>query len=915
MFAMSESDDSDILADIQALDEALALTAKRRSKLSVSSSQRSDVSSDIEDFEENDDYLDYLYTNQSIDESLNAYEINTRLITGLTITKKKLTILLRECEQKINLLDEKILESRDESSLNSKLAISHAGMPYFKNKDFFGAPKNYDTKLKEARNELFLPSLKKPSRWSAKDRETLLSAINNQAIESILCGEFDKEIEKTTSDNQVKKTKLVLPRNFNEMVGAIGEREFDWYKISAMDFDNKHSPGECRAMWNVYLHPDFRKNEWTSAEDNELLKCAKEYKYQDWDAITRKLGTNRSAYQCFIRYNTIKKVPSAGRSWTKQEDRHLVKIINALSIGNYTPWAEFANHMRHRTKQQIYVRWMYRKAPHLRKGRFTYAETSTLMKAVQKYGKDFCKISNVVMPHRTSIQLQQRYHTVTAINNLNLWTINDDMTLINLHTKYRNNWSKIATFFSNKSRTQVRHRYTALLKYTWKGVSIENIPRPPPSIRNRKVLINKKSSSSNAKIRNNIARLQRAVNILDIQLRLYETLCFPLSIKLNISEELYDVEQLAYNTKKLYNTLNLLNVNLDIPNDFLNCVQLTETNNRDKQLLISLKEHINLLKNNGPQNNELIEKFRTRMFGCASEVSENDFFIPPLPFDGYVKTKKNKNQKNTSIDYDLDVNEEFLVDVPTEFSVIPSVLPFVNIEEQIQFYKLGQILTNDYHNYGEQNIDLYKSLKCIFLTKKNTSDEASSEYNGLNVNSKSSEEQLNKKENVDINEDDEKTNMSDIILPNQATLLGWKNLLLWKLLYDDHQDESREQCESSFEDPEQTPMDAPMQTESAEYQLLRTRLRQLFKFPISLSNTILQMSGPEMIFSIKEKSIQQKKIGFPKKRKFEDTNSVQMKDSSNVLTNSDSQLKSDVTTRKLPARNCKTVHKRYKITE
>lgn len=912
---MSESDDSDILADIQALDEALALTAKKKSEQCVNSGQQSEVSSDIEDSEDNSDYLEYLSKNQSIDESLNAYEINTRLITGLTITKRKLIILLNECEQKIKLLDEKVMESKAKSSLNMKLAISNAGMPYFKNKDYFSAPKNYDTKMKEARGELFLPSLRKPSRWSGKDREMLLSAINNQAIESILCGEFNKEIDKPTSDNQLKKSKLVLPRNFNEMIGELGEREFDWHKISAMDFDNKHSPVECQAMWNVYLHPSFRKTEWTSAEDNKLLKCAKAYKYQDWDAITHKLGTNRSAYQCFIRYNTIKKVPSAGCPWSKQEDRHLTKVINALSIGDYTPWAEFANHIRHRTKQQIYVRWTYRKAPHLRKGRFTSTETLTLLKAVQKYGKDFSKISNIVMPHRTTTQLQGRYHTVTRPI-LNLWTVNDDMALINLHAKYRNNWSKIATFFSDKSRTQVRHRYSALLRYTWKGISIENIPRPALTIRNRKT-ISKKKLSSVSKTRK-IPQLQTpAINNSDIKLRLYETLCFPPSIKLNNSEELYDVEQLAYNTKTLYNTLKLLNADLEIPDDFLNYVQLS---NRDKQLLVSLKEHINMLKNNGMQNNELIEKFRTRMFGHVSKV-KSDFFIPPLPFDGYIKIKKNmiKKQKNMSINYDLDVNEKFLVDMPSEFSASSSILPFVDIDEQIQFYKLGQFLTNDYHNYVEQNIDLYKSLNCILsFTKESTSNEVSSELNEFRneLNSKISwEEQLNQKENIDINEDDEKTNMNNIILPNQATLLGLKNLLLWKLLHDYHLDESREQCESSLKnDSLQTTNSQTMQTESIEYQLLRTRLMQLFKFPISLSNTILQMPGPETIFSTKEKQNDKQTdhvvLTVPRKRKFENTKPVQLKESnSNDLTN-DNHLESEsVPKRKLPARNCKTCKK------
>lgn len=930
---MSESDDSDILADIQALDEALALTAKKNSRQYASSSQQSDISSDIES-EDNDDYINYLYTNQNIDESLNAYEINTRLITGLTIAKKKLTALLEECNQKIKLLDEKIMKSREnESSLGSKLTISNAGMPYFKDKNLFSAPKNHDTKLKEARGELLLLSLKKPSRWTGKDRETLLSAINNQAIESVLSGEFSKTIDESTSDNPHKKTELVLPRNFNEMVGTVGEKEFDWHKISVIDFDTKHSPCECQAMWNVYLHPSFRKSEWTNKEDNKLLRYAKAYKYQDWDAITEKLGTNRSAYQCFIRYNTIKKMPSTGRPWTKQEDNQLLKIINALKIGDYIPWTEIANHMRHRTKQQVYIRWTYRKAPHLRKGRFTNLESSTLMKAVHKYGTDFCKISSAVMPYRTSIQLQQHYNTMMEkVSNdpLNLWTINNDMTLINLYTKYHNNpnnWSKIATHFSNKTRTQVRHRYNALLRYAMKGVSLEHIPRPN-SIPKKRALIKKKLSNKKLlkdynKTMSCIKEVHHPINVFDIQLRLYETLYFPPLIKCNDSEdfeeEAYEIEQLAHDTKKLYDTLDLLNANLDIPYDFVNYVQL---NNKEKQFLVSLKEYINA-RNNKIMNNELIEKFRTRMFGFTPQVSESDFFIPPLPFDGYVKPKKIKIQDNTSIDYDfLDVSENFLVDVPIDFSITSCTLPFISIEEEFQFHRLGQLLINDYHNY-QQNIHLSESLKCIlFFNKKSISNETSSENNTtLKISLEDEQvEQSNLKETISINEDDEEeTNMNNIILPNQATLLGLKNLLLWKLLYD-YKYESHQQYESlpsgNKQKSEQTATNSRLQTESAEYKLLRTRLLQLFKLPISLSNTIMQICGPETIFSIQERLTHQKIQNISKKRKFEDIKPVQpnKKSKSVVVINSIPQLNSDVTTRNLPAvRSCTIIDKKYKI--
>ncbi|XP_012527428.1 uncharacterized protein LOC105831674 [Monomorium pharaonis] len=887
---MSESDDSDILADIQALDEALALGVKPVLQCPSQHSDDSSSSHNFDDLEDNADCLNYLSENQCIDESLNAYEINTRLITGLTIAKKKLTTLLEICEKKIQLLDER-MESKEGWNSSSRTKLNNAGIPYFKDKNYFSAPKNDDTKLKEARNELSLFSLKKPNRWSRRDRETLLAAIHNQAIESVLSGENDKKPDPSTSDNQAEKDKFVLPRNFNEMVEAMGEKDFDWYKISITDFNNKHSPGECRAMWNVYLHPNIEKSEWTSEEDKKLLKCVKEYNYQDWDAITQKLGTNRSAYQCFIRYNTIKKVPSSGHAWTRQEDKHLIKIVNTIRVGDYIPWAEVSNHMRHMTKQQVYVRWMYSSAPHLKKGRFNKAETSTLLKAVRKYGTNFSKISSIVMPHRTSVQLQLRYETVMMnIKNefSNLWTVNDDLKLINLHTKYKNDWSKISTYFSRKSRTQVRHRYYAIVRYTMRGISIENIPRPVSTyLRFKKITINKKLSSHNMPKCPLEKPKQYSISVFEIQLRLYETLSFPPSVRPNNSdEEPYSIEQLLFDTKKLYNTLKLLNGNLTIPHDIVNYVHL---NSRKKQLLISLKDHLNI-GNSEVQNNEVIEQFRTKMFGNATEGDNSDFFIPPLPFGGYIRLKKSR-KRNTSTDYDLDVNKKFLIDLPIHFSVSKGILDFISIDEVIQFDRFSQLLINDCHNYDQQNARLFNSFfkRNVLRLKKdpdNISNKASSEYNESNVNTNVEDyERLNElRETVSINEANE-TEVSDIILPNRATLLGWKNLLLWKLLYecqDEVRQEVQQQCESiaryrgfgNDKVSKQTATNSRLsaETKSVQYQLLQTRLLQLFKLPISLSNTTLK-EEMEMIFQ-RDKIAKQDVL---KKRKRKDTRTRRIK--------------------------------------
>jgi len=112
-----------------------------------------------------------------------------------------------------------------------------------------------------------------------------------------------------------------------------------------------------------------------------------------------------------------------------------------------------------------------------------------------------------------------------------------------------------------------------------------------------------------------------------------------------------------------------------------------------------------------------------------------------------------------------------------------------------------------------------------------------------------------------------------------------------------------------------------MEMESAEYQLLRVRLRQLFELPIGLSNTILEVQGPEAIF-LKDKSTHRI---ISTKRKFEDDSEdenteinpleLNKRNNSNVSTDSNSQLNLDIALTNLPrVRSCKIV-KKYKITK
>ncbi|XP_014474934.1 PREDICTED: uncharacterized protein LOC106744559 isoform X2 [Dinoponera quadriceps] len=841
---MSESDDSDILADIKALDDALMLEANDKTDDLWHDSH--DDSSLSMNGESEDSQSENEYYIQSRTEFMNAYEVNKKLLKGLMMAKKKVSVLLQQCEEKLEELSEEIEAGKDGRTLNERARYSIVGMPYFKDKRGFQVPKNPDTRLKEARGELSVIHLRKPCRWSGKDRTTLLNGICDEVFQSLSISgpsfagtdrasdrrnsspaetTANKEPDESgnAADSSAERT-LEIPINFNEMVGPIGEREFDWMKIATQYFENKHSASECRSMWNVYLHPDIKKSDWTAREDKELLRRARECNYQDWNGIATKLDTKRSAYQCFIRFNTIHNLPVRGRNWSKLEDSHLQLVINRLQIGNYIPWAEVATYMDNRTKQQVYTRWMYRKAPHLAKGRFTYFETQTLLKAVNRYGTNFGKISRCVMPHRTSVQLNGHYHTILC-NKRNTWAYEDDVKLIKLYKKYRNDWVEIAKNFSHKTRTQVRQRYRSLQRFVNRGYNIFSIPRPyrPTLLNSRNTGASSSASTSSNSVEPNANTSRCNISSGTVRARLFENLNYPPTAASTSSQELYDAKELARNAKELHDVLKLLDANLDISNHFFDYAHLSK---KERQLFTSLKKYTDTRDRvSSDERDKIIEEFRCRMFGPETEVTPH--FVPPLPFNG----------------------EKFLIDVPADMVTPCNVNScLVSVEEEMQFHKLSQLLIDD--SYG-RDINSYAPLKYNpSLTEVRTraslrlSPDAGIKVENCGTAAAQSYETRESTNAECANENDAEMDTSDAIAPCHETLLGLKNLFYWKMLFEY---ERNKFCPTSRNGAQQ----AKSPEHERAYQILKVRLMRLFKLPLALSRVMINVSK-ELIFLTEE---------------------------------------------------------------
>ncbi|KAF7381872.1 hypothetical protein HZH68_015745 [Vespula germanica] len=841
--AMSDSEDSNIVDEIKDLENVLATIPAN-----LKSSEKSPIET-IHEFPQVDESFEESKSPKdlTIDKLTAALNLNKQMIEELMNTKNEVSAILEDCEEQLQMIDQKIKKYVKHWTNNSKINISTAGMPYFKDKNFFAAPKNHDAKLKAARGELQIANFQKACIWTIKDRKVVLNTVYDEVMMSVLENSKNKGIQESEIDNIISSEdtfkRMLKARNVDEMIGPLGEKKFDWLKIAAMNVDGRHSADECSVMWNILLHPDINKSKWTRTEESRLKKIAKFYKCEDWDNIAKKLNTKRSGYQCFVKYTSMGNLLKlTERTWTMKEDERLCDIVAKCRIGNFVPWAEVMSYINFRPKQQIYFRWMFKLAPHLKKGRFTKAESETLLQGVHKFGTNFSLIAAQLMPDRTSIQLNDHYQTLTSKGSTHHWTLHADMKLIDLYKKIGPDWSKIAKNFKHKNRTQLRHRYTALYKYASKGLSIFEIPRS-------------KNENFSKMEDTEFSDKEYCIDIIenDIDDKLDELLVEHFQ-NLDTTESsqnenfYYDSQKLYRDTRELYSILESLQVDLHIPDNF-DYLPLIEI---DKQLLYSLKTYI---KSRFEKQNcsKEVEAFKLKMFGSQNNEEQKDHFIPPLPFGAYADIKNHKQTEN--IDYVSDTNKKFVVDVNMEFNTPESIIHFIGgLEEHIQFNKISTLYCIKKDKCAQQGI-----IQSININKKSNlhknndfpSSETDESYS-LNVDNQLKFTQpknyINKnnylvyKVNTTVYESfsessfwvspmDHKKELVNVlgvtIKPNYITLSTYRNLITLKNIYDIENISNNAQ--SNYKDIEKG-----YKSEKA-YELLKRRLIQLFKYPICMS--------------------------------------------------------------------------------
>lgn len=773
------------------------------------------------------------FTECSIENYYDMLEYNRQIISSLMDLKSNIILALTKCQKELAMIEYNL---RKNIAKDTKIAICNAGMPYFKDKHYFFASNNEDEILKESYKELQLKNLPKICAWTKKERDVLLDAVK-------------EEIEREKECNARKKK--FSSTNILQTVNPLQQKEFDWFKISSNYFEDVHSPFDCRIMWNVFLHPNINRKHWTKSEITKLRSIVRKYEHQNWDKIAEELNTNRSAYQCLIRYNTRKGLPKVHCIWENEEDKRLLKLVEIFQIGDFIPWGNVTSWMQNRTKQQVYFRWSYSLSPYLTKGRFTKIEDDILKDAVTKYGTNFRKISAALMPNRSTIQLHDRYQTLTInqIESWTSWTLEEDTNLLRLFQCIGPNWAVIAKKFSCKTRTQLRHRYTALQKYIKRGVSISELHKchshnaVQHSENENKEQKKEEFCKNNFKPNNIITNEDYDNNITNIDQELIEYFHKKCKTEQLIRKwELHNVEKLECKTISLYNILQALNAKLCISNNVID----KKLSNRDQQLLHSLREYIKL-KSDKKKYFQIVKEYESRMFK-RNESEQDSCFLPSRPFDSQIKLRKLKK----CIDYNIDRSNKFVFELPTDFNTSELTISYIGGDEQeLQFRKFARsfqvnnskccesafearncstFLTKlllqrrcRTNNSNDKNNSTDKTLKQLeSVVRFDTGTAASHENDDVNYKSQHMEFQSKCLSNgtTEITQNHD----TSIMYASYATLISFKNLTYLKQLNEKYRILDEYFIPTS---------------ELQAFNLLETRLEQLFKYPLGLSHISL----------------------------------------------------------------------------
>jgi hypothetical protein len=252
----------------------------------------------------------------------------------------------------------------------------------------------------------------------------------------------------------------------------------DWVGIAVLVPGKTRN--QCQKRWDDALDPSIyrpngRAGTWTKDEDNRMKEAVQKHGHKNW-AVIAALVPGRTRSQCQKRWRNVLD-PSIeqnnGRTGTWIEDED-IKLKEAVQKHGGKNWAMIATLVPGRNNMQCHKRWHNAVDPSIdngRTGKWTEDEDIKLKDAVHEHGiKDWVTLAALV-PGRTRVQCQNRWHDALnpSIDQLTKrtgkWVEDEDIKLKDAVQKHGagNNWAKIGGLVPGRTKIQCKNRWHNVL--------------------------------------------------------------------------------------------------------------------------------------------------------------------------------------------------------------------------------------------------------------------------------------------------------------------------------------------------------------------------------------------------------------------------------------------------------------------
>ncbi|TKR72803.1 hypothetical protein L596_020202 [Steinernema carpocapsae] len=252
----------------------------------------------------------------------------------------------------------------------------------------------------------------------------------------------------------------------DEEVFKTNYENINFARIATGVFQGNRTELDCRYKWLNELSPRWSKAAWTE-EEVEKLKSITENAFLSWDVVANKLGTHRTPYQCFQKYQTeVIFNEHYTRPWTVEEDERLQSLVETFQTKDYKviPFKKIAAFLEGRTHRQVYRRYHSIMSQERRIGKWTEEEDCYLLSAIDKYGEKNWDMVATEVKGRLGPQCRERYIN-TLHKNLKHddWTLDEDEKLLYLAGIFlRANEARF--FIKGRSPSMCRNRLKMLLR-------------------------------------------------------------------------------------------------------------------------------------------------------------------------------------------------------------------------------------------------------------------------------------------------------------------------------------------------------------------------------------------------------------------------------------------------------------------